>query len=101
MTFGLRIRLMQCLLGLALAAIVLGFASLMIGSVAGNYIGGVNIVIGSGFLVMLLVAPLLTRAKCPRCGELFCGPQDEDVSVPGTNVFTRRCKYCDFSLPKN
>lgn len=99
MSFGVRIKLLQYLLGFAFVVIVLGFASLIIGSVTGNYIAGINIVIGSGFFVTLLVAPFLTRAKCPRCGELFCGPQDEDVSVPGTNVFTRRCKYCDFFLP--
>lgn len=80
-----------------LVAVVAGFSIPIWGSISGRYLERAPLLIPAGFAHMLVALPILACAKCPSCGELFCGPQDEDTATPQTNVFVGHCKYCDFS----
>jgi hypothetical protein len=88
---------LQFAIAVALGLILFGFTALALG-LASTKFGNLIPLIGIGFLGMFLSLPFLANSKCPECRQLFCGPQDENTSEPGTNVFTSSCKYCGFSI---
>lgn len=98
MTFRNYIRILQFVVAIALCIVLLGFTAMVFSD---SYAGLSHLaqwLQGIGFLLLFLAAPFLVKAKCPSCGRLFCGPQDEYITHPNTNVFTSSCKYCGFSI---
>lgn len=98
MTFRHHIRSLQLIVAVALCAVLSGFVVMVFSDKIAGLAVWARWLLGIGFLLLFLGLPFLAKSKCPACGQLFCGPQDENIDHPNTNVFTSVCKYCGFSI---
>ena len=98
MNFRNRTRILQLTVAVGLFSVLLGFVMGMFldpGIEASRLDGWF---LGIGFALLFLGLPVLVNSNCPSCKQLFCGPQDEFITQPGTNVFASSCKHCGLSI---
>lgn len=91
MSFALRLRALQALTVLGIVAIGIGLLTAPFSS-RFTSLTAIHWLMVFGFVAAICCSIALSRLRCPRCGETFCGPRyDENAR---SSVFASSCMSC-------